>query len=236
MSTECEVRFERVMKSIGGQTILDDVSFNALPGQITGIVGPNGAGKTTAFRILLGLASADEGSATIGGRGFAAHPAGTVGALLNAGAHPGRTGRDHLRIVAAALGIASMNVDAVLEEVELVAAARRRISSYSLGMRQRLALAAALLGDPPVLVLDEPANGLDPDGIIWLRKRLRAVADKGGVVVISSHVLSELEHVIDHVVVLRRNVVWSGRAESAVSESPDGTLEGLYGELLQAAV
>ena len=218
-------------KRFGTHTAVDDVGFDARGGRVTALLGPNGAGKTTTIRMLLGLASPDAGVADIHGRPYAElpHPARTVGAVLDGGGlHPGRSGRDHLRIVAAQIGAASERVDAVLEEVGLTAAARRRVAGYSLGMRQRTAIAAALLGEPTVLVLDEPANGLDPEGMHWLRERIRAFADAGGAVLLSSHVLSEVALVADDVVVIAHGrVVAAGDMASLVS-AHGGDLERFY--------
>ncbi|HEY7263865.1 MAG TPA: ATP-binding cassette domain-containing protein [Trebonia sp.] len=184
---------------------VDGLSFTAEPGRITGFLGPNGAGKTTALRMLLGLAEPTAGTATIGGTRYAdlADPIGRVGAVLEAsGAHPGRSGRDHLRIVCRAAGLPLGRADEVLRATGLSQAARRPAGGYSLGMRQRLGLAAALLGRPQVLVLDEPANGLDPAGIRWLRDLLRAFAAKGGTILISSHILAEMQQLADDVVII----------------------------------
>ena len=189
----------------GGVKALDDVSFRVDEGRVYGFLGPNGAGKTTAFRIALGLAEATSGSATIFGHPYRelADPITKVGALLEAsGFHPGRRGRDHLRYLATVSGISKGRVDEVLEMVGLAHAARRRVRTYSLGMRQRLSIAAALLGDPQLLILDEPANGLDPDGMRWLRTFLREQAAGGRTVVISSHVLAEVAQTVDEVVIL----------------------------------
>jgi len=186
---------------------VDDLSFTVRPGRVTGFLGPNGAGKTTTLRIVLGLAAASSGAATIGGRRYRdlAQPLREVGASLEATSfHPGRTARDHLRLQATAGGIARERVPLVLEQVGLTAAAGRRVGGYSLGMRQRLGLAAALLGDPGVLVLDEPINGLDPEGIRWVRSLLRTLAAEGRTVLVSSHVLSEVEQAVDDLVVIDR--------------------------------
>jgi len=186
---------------------VDDLSFTVRPGRVTGFLGPNGAGKTTTLRMLLGLISPTAGSATIGGYRYAdlPSPQRTVGALLEASdVHPGRSGRDHLRVLALTAGASDARVDEVLDLVGLTAAARRRAGGYSLGMRQRLGLAGALLGDPQVLVLDEPANGLDPEGIRWLRSFLRSLAAEGRTVLVSSHVLSEVQQTVDDVVIIAR--------------------------------
>jgi ABC-2 type transport system ATP-binding protein len=186
---------------------VDDLSFAIREGAVTGFLGPNGAGKTTTLRMVLGLARPTAGDATIEGRRYVEldDPAHTVGANLEvAGAHPGRSGRNHLRSLAAMAGIPPTRVDEVLRMVELDTAANRRAGKYSLGMRQRLGLAATLLGDPRVLILDEPANGLDPQGIRWLRDFLRSMASEGRTVLVSSHVLAEVAQTVDDVVVIHR--------------------------------
>ena len=196
---------EHLTKSYGDTTVVDDLSFVVEPGRVTGFLGPNGSGKSTTMKMMLDLAAADRGRATIGGQRYRdlAEPARLVGAMIESDAfHPGRSGRNHLRILADATSIPSRRVDEVLAEVGLARAARRQVGAYSLGMRQRLGLAAALLGEPPVLVLDEPGNGLDPEGIRSLRDRLRAHAATGGTVFVSSHLLSEVEHLADDVIVI----------------------------------
>jgi len=199
-------------------TAVDDLSFRVREGAVTGFLGPNGAGKTTTLRMVLGLARPSEGTATIQGRRYVEldEPARAVGANLEvAGAHPGRSGRNHLRALAAMAGLPASRVDEVLRLVELESAADRRAGKYSLGMRQRLGLAATLLGDPQVLVLDEPANGLDPQGIRWLRDFLRAMAAEGRTVLVSSHVLAEVAQTVDDVVVIHRGrLVQQGPVES----------------------
>jgi ABC-2 type transport system ATP-binding protein len=192
-------------KRFGPVTAVNDLSFEVQPGRVTGFLGPNGAGKTTTLRILLGLVRPTSGRATIGGRSYdqLADPLRTVGAALEAtGFHPGRSARDHLRVLAATAGLTDQRVDDVLALVGLTDAAARRVGVFSLGMRQRLALAAALLGDPGVLLFDEPANGLDPSGIAWLRGFLRFLAEQGRTVLISSHVLSEVQQTVDDVVII----------------------------------
>jgi len=192
-------------KRYASVTAVDDLSFRVREGAVTGFLGPNGAGKTTTLRMVLGLARPTAGSATIEGRRYVDldDPARTVGANLEvAGAHPGRSGRNHLRALAAMAGLPRSRVDEVLRLVELEDAADRRAGKYSLGMRQRLGLAATLLGDPRVLVLDEPANGLDPQGIRWLRDFLRTLASEGRAVLVSSHVLAEVAQTADDVVVI----------------------------------
>jgi ABC-2 type transport system ATP-binding protein len=194
-------------KHYGSVTAVDDLSFSVREGAVTGFLGPNGAGKTTTLRMILGLARPTSGHSTVAGRPYVRldEPARTVGANLEvAGAHPGRSGRDHLRALAAMAGFPRSRVDEVLRLVELDAAAGRRAGKYSMGMRQRLGLAATLLGDPRVLVLDEPANGLDPQGIRWLRDFLRGMAAEGRTVLVSSHVLAEVSQTVDDVVVIHR--------------------------------
>jgi ABC-2 type transport system ATP-binding protein len=201
------IEVEHLTKRFRSATAVDDLSFSVPGGRITGFLGPNGAGKTTTLRVLLGLALATSGRASVAGKRYREleAPLKTVGAVLEASNyHPARTGRNHLRVLAAAAGIANTRVDQVLAEVELSDAARRRVGGYSLGMRQRLSVAAALLGEPELLVLDEPANGLDPEGIRWLRNFLRSFADGGGTVFVSSHVLAEVSQLADEVVIIHR--------------------------------
>jgi ABC-2 type transport system ATP-binding protein len=201
------VAVEGLSKRFGAVVAVDDLSFTVEPGRVTGFLGPNGAGKTTTLRMLLGLVSPTKGSATIGGRPYAAirRPQQLVGALLEASdVHPGRSGRNHLRTIAPPAGADDRRVDELLELVGLTDAGRRRAGGYSLGMRQRLGLAAALLGDPRVLLLDEPSNGLDPEGIRWLRGFLRQLAAEGRTVLVSSHVLSEVQQTVDDVVIIAR--------------------------------
>jgi ABC-2 type transport system ATP-binding protein len=192
-------------KHFGAVRAVQDLTFDVPAGRVTGFLGPNGAGKTTTLRTALGLERPTAGKALIDGRAYAGlpHPRRVVGAVLEAtGYHPGRRGRDHLRVLAQQAGVPSRRVDEVLELVELTPAADRRVGGYSLGMRQRLGLASALLGDPEVLVLDEPANGLDPAGIAWLRDLVRGLAADGRTVLISSHVLSEVAQTVDRVVII----------------------------------
>jgi ABC-2 type transport system ATP-binding protein len=201
------VRADSLTKRFGKLTAVDDLSFALEPGTITGFLGPNGAGKTTTLRMLLGLAEPTAGRALIFERPYAEiqQPALRIGAVLEAtDFHPGRSGRNHLRTLSRAVGIPDTRVDEVLRTVELDGAARRRVKGYSLGMRQRLGLAAALLGDPELLVLDEPANGLDPEGVRWLRDFLREFAAGGNTVLVSSHVLAEVAQTVDHVLIIRR--------------------------------
>jgi ABC-2 type transport system ATP-binding protein len=194
-------------KHFGPLVAVDDLSFQALPGTVTGFLGPNGAGKTTTLRMLLGLVHPTAGTATIDGRAYAdlADPVRTVGAALESSSvHPGRSGADHLRGMCLAAGLPTSRAADALAQVGLAQDGDRRAGTYSLGMRQRLMLAGALLGDPQVLVLDEPANGLDPEGIAWLRGFLRHLAGLGRTVLVSSHVLAEVEQTVDDVVILAR--------------------------------
>jgi ABC-2 type transport system ATP-binding protein len=199
------IEVDSLRKRFGSVTAVDGVSFDVQPGQVTGFLGPNGAGKTTTLRMILGLAHPTSGTATIDGRPYRAleDPARTVGAVLErSGFHPGRRARDHLRAVARAARIPESRADETLEIVALQQAAQRRAGQYSLGMRQRLALATALLGDPRILILDEPANGLDPQGIRWLRDFLRWYASQGRTVLVSSHVLAEMAQTADAAIVI----------------------------------
>lgn len=210
LTMEMEViEVRELSKRFGSVHAADGVSFDAPAGQVTGFLGANGAGKSTNLRMLLGLARPDAGTALIGGQPYGAmrSPRTEVGAMLDATFHPGRSARNHLHASAAAAGLARHRVDAVLEEVDLASDSDRRVGGYSLGMRQRLALAVALLGDPAVLVLDEPSNGLDPPGIAWLRGRMRHWAGEGRTVLVSSHVLSEVAQVVDRVVIIDRGRV-----------------------------
>lgn len=201
------IEVERLTKRFGSTLAVDDLSFTVEPGKVTGFLGPNGAGKSTTLRAILSLVHPDSGHTTVLGRPYAEleRPGQRVGAVLEAfDAHPGRSGRNHLRVLATAAEVPRSRVDEVLALVELSAVAQRRAGGYSLGMRQRLGLAAALLGDPEVLVLDEPANGLDPQGIRWLRDFLRSLASEGRTILISSHVLAEVAQTVDEVVIIHR--------------------------------
>jgi ABC-2 type transport system ATP-binding protein len=204
------IRVDRLTKRYGDAVVLDAVTFEAAPGRVTGFLGRNGAGKTTTLRILVGLAAPTSGSATIGGVPYheIAGPGRHVGALVDgAGFHPGMTARAHLRLLARGAGVHVSRVEEVLALTDLASAGGQRTGRLSLGMRQRLALAAVLLGDPSVLILDEPANGLDPPGLRWLRDLLRALAARGRTVLVSSHQLNEVSVVADDVVVLNRGRV-----------------------------
>ncbi|MEU1319301.1 ATP-binding cassette domain-containing protein [Streptomyces tibetensis] len=194
-------------KEFGGRRAVDRLTFRVLPGRVTGFLGPNGAGKSTTMRLVLGLDRPTAGSATIGGRPYPAlrEPLRHVGALLDAqAAHGSRTARDHLRVLAASNRIPDSRVDEVLAETGLASVSRRRVRTYSLGMRQRLGIATALLGDPEVVMLDEPSNGLDPEGIVWIRRLLRRLAAEGRTVLVSSHLMNETASFADHLVVLGR--------------------------------
>jgi ABC-2 type transport system ATP-binding protein len=194
-------------KRFGRTVALDGLSFTVTPGNVTGFVGPNGAGKTTTMRVILGLDAPDAGSALVGGRPYRSlrQPLCHVGSLLDAAAlQPSRTARNHLLWLAHSQGLPTRRVDEVIERAGLVAVARRRAGGFSLGMRQRLGIAAALLGDPPVLILDEPFNGMDPEGIMWMRRFLRSLAAQGRAVLVSSHLMSQLEDTAGHLVVIGR--------------------------------
>ncbi|MEU6377308.1 ABC transporter ATP-binding protein [Streptomyces sp. NPDC046909] len=201
------IEVQNLTKEFGTRRAVDDLTFTVLPGRVTGFLGPNGAGKSTTMRLALGLDRPTSGTATIGGRAYATlhEPLRHVGALLDAqAAHGSRTGRNHLRTLAASNRIPDRRVDALLEETGLATVAGRRVKTYSLGMRQRLGIAAALLGDPEVVMLDEPSNGLDPEGIIWIRQLLRRLAGEGRTVLVSSHLMNETASFADHLVVLGR--------------------------------
>lgn len=219
---EAAIVVRNLTKRFGDFVAVNDLSFEVAPGRITGFLGPNGAGKTTTLRMLLGLVRPTTGTGLIGGVTYAQldRPLQTVGAALEAtNFHPGRSGRDHLRVLAATHGIPDSRVDELLTLVGIPAAARKRAGGYSMGMRQRLGLAAALLGDPHVLILDEPANGLDPEGIRWLRGFLRHLASQGKTILISSHLLSEVEQTVDDVVIIANGELVR-----------QGTIEELHGD------
>ncbi|MFI6889305.1 ATP-binding cassette domain-containing protein [Streptosporangium canum] len=207
---QATIEVNGLRKRFGQTTALDGMSFAVTPGQVTGFVGPNGAGKSTTMRVILGLDAADEGHALIGGQPYTSlrNPLTHVGALLDAGAlQPSRTARNHLLWLAHSQGLNGRRVDEVLQQVGMQSASRRKASGFSLGMRQRLGIAAALLGDPPVLMLDEPVNGLDPEGIVWMRGFLRSLAGEGRAVLVSSHLMSELEDTADRLVVVGKGRV-----------------------------
>jgi ABC-2 type transport system ATP-binding protein len=197
-------------KRFGPTVALDGMTFSVLPGQVTGFVGPNGAGKSTTMRVILGLDAPDEGTALVGGQPYQTlrHPLSQVGALLDAGAlQPSRSARNHLLWLAHSQGLDAKRVDKVVEAAGLQSVIRRKAGGYSLGMRQRLGIAAAMLGDPPVLMMDEPFNGMDPEGIVWMRGFLRSLATEGRAVFVSSHLMSELQDTADHLVVVGRGMV-----------------------------
>src|SRR3954454_2710889 len=240
------IEVEHLTKRFRSATAVDDLSFSVPRGRITGFLGPNGAGKTTTLRVLLGLVLPTSGRATVAGRRYREleAPLRTVGAVLEASNyHPGRSGRSHLRVLAAAAGIPASRVGEVLAEVELAAAAKRRVGTYSLGMRQRLSVAAALLGEPELLVLDEPANGLDPEGIRWLRTFLRSYVGDGGTVFVSIHVLAEVSQLADDAVIIHRGKLvahepvadLAARAAGA-TRLPSPQAERLLGRLREAGI
>ncbi|MFJ3216320.1 ABC transporter ATP-binding protein [Kitasatospora sp. NPDC086801] len=201
------IEVTELTKRYGRTTAVERLTFTVRPGRVTGFLGPNGAGKSTTLRLILGLNDPTGGTATVGGHPFRARPRGLrhVGALLDAGdVHGGRTGAAHLRALARANAIPAARVDEVLAEVGLGKAAGRRIGGYSLGMKQRLGIAGALLGDPPVLLFDEPLNGLDPEGVLWVRGLFRRLAEEGRTVFVSSHMMAEMEHTADRLVVIGR--------------------------------
>ena len=207
---ETTIEVSGLRKRFGPVLALDGMSFTVAPGQVTGFVGPNGAGKSTTMRVVLGLDAADEGIALIGGQPYASlrHPLSHVGALLDAAAlQPSRSARNHLLWLAHSQGLDAKRVDEVVEQAGLGSAIRRKAGGFSLGMRQRLGIAAALLGDPPVLMMDEPFNGMDPEGIVWMRGFLRSLAAQGRAVLVSSHLMSELQDTADHLVVVGRGQV-----------------------------
>jgi ABC-2 type transport system ATP-binding protein len=229
--TGSPIEFRALSKHFGAVRAVDDLSFSVQPGVVTGFLGPNGAGKTTTLRMLLGLVRPTSGSATFAGTPYErlAHPLATVGTALEASSfNPGRSARSHLRVYAATAGIGSARVDAVLELTGIEHDADRRVGGFSLGMRQRLGLAFALLGDPEVLVLDEPINGLDPGGIRWIRGLLQSLAAEGRTVLVSSHLLSEVQQSVERVVIISRGrIVHEGSLDhlsshaSALVDSPD---------------
>ncbi|QIM18613.1 ABC transporter ATP-binding protein [Leucobacter coleopterorum] len=221
-------------KHYGSKRAVDNVSFSIAPGKVTGFLGPNGAGKSTSMRLMLGLDRPSEGTVTVHGESYRdlAAPMGEVGALLDAkGVHPGRSARSHLRSLAATHGISDKRVDEVLGQTGLTEVAGKRVGGFSLGMGQRLGIAAALLGDPRVLILDEPVNGLDPDGVLWVRHLLRGLAAEGRTVLLSSHLMSEMAQTADHVIVLGKGkvvadapiaeFVSNGRSERITVRTPD---------------
>ncbi len=238
------IEARNLTKRYGAKTAVEDVSFALQPGQVTGFLGPNGAGKSTTMRMVMGLDRPTSGAVTVLGKPYAEHrsPMNVAGALLDAkGVHPGRTARSHLRALAATHGIADSRVSEVLTLTGLDSVAHKRVGGFSLGMGQRLGIAAALLGDPQVLVLDEPVNGLDPDGVLWVRRFVRAFAAEGRAVLLSSHLMSEMAQTADHVIVLGRGrviadapiaeLLTAGPQRTVRVSSPDAIR---LGELLRA--
>src|ERR671915_423058 len=231
MGAAIEIR--GMSKRFGKVEAVRDLSFEVEAGRVTGFLGPNGAGKSTTLRMLLGLIHANTGEGTFGGRRYEdlPHPSAHVGVVLEeASFHPGRSGRNHLRVLAAAGNHPDHRVDEVLDSVGLTGAANRRVKGHSMGMRQRLAIAVALLGDPEVLILDEPANGLDPPGIRWMRDMLRSEAARGRAVLVSSHLLSEVAQVADDVVVLARGVLRASGTLESVLGGPGGPVTRVQAE------
>ncbi len=223
---EATIEVSGLRKRFGPTLALDGMSFTVGPGQVTGFVGPNGAGKSTTMRVILGLDAADKGSALIGGRPYQSlqHPLSQVGALLDAAAlQPSRSARNHLLWLAHSQGLGAKRVDEVIEQAGLSSAVRRKAGGFSLGMRQRLGIAAALLGDPPVLMMDEPFNGMDPEGIVWMRGFLRSLAAQGRAVLVSSHLMSELQDTADHLVVVGRgHVIADTSVAELIATASDG--------------
>jgi ABC-2 type transport system ATP-binding protein len=222
---EARIDVISLRKRFGATLALDGMSFAVRPGQVTGFIGPNGAGKTTTMRVILGLEAPDEGRALIGGQPYRAlrRPLTWVGSLLDASAlQPSRTGRNHLLWLARSQGLPAARVDEVTGQAGLTAVIRRRAGGYSLGMRQRLGIAAALLGDPAVLILDEPFNGMDPEGIIWMRGFLRGLAAAGRAVLVSSHLMSELQDTADHLVIVGRGAVIADTSTRALLAAASG--------------
>ncbi|QAY72454.1 ABC transporter ATP-binding protein [Agromyces protaetiae] len=240
MASGIPIEVSGLTKRFGQVTAVDDLSFRVEPGRVTGFLGPNGAGKTTTLRVLLGLERASAGTATFGGTPYTRleKPVATVGAALDASFHPGRTARNHLAVYATATGIPKQRVGEVLDIVGLADYADRRAGGYSLGMRQRLALAYTLLGDPGVLVLDEPINGLDPEGIKWIRVFLQSLAKEGRTVLVSSHLLSEVQQSVDDVVIISRGkLVKSGPLSSLeIEASPSTVVDSPDRDRLRAAL
>jgi ABC-2 type transport system ATP-binding protein len=246
MPEQPPIEVRGLTKRYGSTVAVDDLSFSVPAGRVTGFLGPNGAGKTTTLRAVLGLVRPTAGEARVDGRPYRRlrEPLRRVGAVLEADSfHPTRSGRNHLRVLALAAGIPVSRVDEVLAQVELSGSARRKVGGYSLGMRQRLSVAGALLGKPELLVLDEPANGLDPEGIRWLRDFLRAFTARGGTVFISSHVLAEVAQLADEVVIIHHGrLVTQEPLETLIARAAGGTIvrapeaERLDGLLAEAGI
>lgn len=233
------IEVRSLSKSYGGKLAVDDVSFEVPAGRVTGFLGPNGAGKSTTMRVIVGLDRPSSGEALIDGQRYARlrSPLRQVGALLDAkSAHRSRTAVNHLRAVAATHGIGRARVDEVIDLAGLTSVARKRVGGFSLGMSQRLGIAVALLGDPGTLILDEPVNGLDPDGVTWMRELLRGLADEGRTVFLSSHLLTELALVASHVIVIGRGKILADTPVDALTRDTGRTLEEAYFELTRGAV
>jgi ABC-2 type transport system ATP-binding protein len=226
------IRFDHLTKRYGPVTAVDDLTVSLPPGRITGFLGANGAGKSTTLRMLVGLTRPTSGTATIDGQPYAAwkQPARLVGTMTDSGVfHPRRSGRDALRVLATLCGTPERRADELIEFVGLAGAGRRKVGGYSTGMRQRLGIAAALLADPQTLVLDEPANGLDPAGVLWLRTLLRSLADDGRTVLVSSHILAELQHTVDDVILIDHGrLIAHGPMSELLTSSRSATLEELF--------
>jgi len=223
--SEAGIEVSGLRKRFGTVLALDGMSFTVRPGQVTGFVGPNGAGKSTTMRVILGLDAAEAGTACIDGQRYQTlrYPLTVVGSLLDAGAlQPSRTARNHLLWLAHSQGLPARRVDEVIEQAGLTAVARRKAGGFSLGMRQRLGIAAAMLGDPPVLMLDEPFNGMDPEGIVWMRGFLRALATQGRALLVSSHLMSELQDTADHLVIVGRGRVIADTTTADLLASASG--------------
>jgi ABC-2 type transport system ATP-binding protein len=223
--SDATIEVSGLRKRFGPVLALDGMSFAVRPGQVTGFVGPNGAGKSTTMRVILGLDAAEAGSALVSGRCYQTlqRPLTVVGSLLDAGAlQPGRTARNHLLWLACSQGLPASRADEVIDQAGLTAVARRKAGGFSLGMRQRLGIAAATLGDPPVLMLDEPFNGMDPEGIVWMRGFLRALAAQGRAVLVSSHLMSELEDTADHLVIVGRGKVIADTSTAGLLAAASG--------------
>jgi ABC-2 type transport system ATP-binding protein len=222
---EATIEVTGLRKRFGSALALDGMSFTVQPGQVTGFVGPNGAGKSTTMRVILGLDAADEGTATVGGKRYATlrQPMRVIGSLLDAAAlQPSRSARNHLLWLAHSQGLGAKRVNEVIEQAGLQGVARRRAGGYSLGMRQRLGIAAAMLGNPLAIMLDEPFNGMDPEGIVWMRGFLRALAAEGRSVLVSSHLMSELQDTADHLVVVGRGQVIADNTVSSLLNAASG--------------
>jgi ABC-2 type transport system ATP-binding protein len=226
---EATIDVSGLRKRFGPQQALDGMTFTVKPGQVTGFVGPNGAGKSTTMRVILGLDAPDEGTALVGGQPYATlrNPLSRLGALLDAGAlQPSRSARNHLLWLAHSQGLRARRVDQVIEQAGLQAVAKRKAGGYSLGMRQRLGIAAAMLGDPPILMMDEPFNGMDPEGIVWMRGFLRSLAAQGRAILVSSHLMGELEDTADHLVVVGRGrVIADESVADLIARASNGQVE-----------